>query len=148
MICVHLHSVLLITPEGVDGSDHAGSTHDTWHRIETKTVGDALRQVRFHKPSILVFDLSKQCTEDVGFELMLRVMTEVRNRIPSTSIVVLGAVEDPAMEPAVRRHGATVYLPISHGRGRSDTRQIIQTLYARHGPGRAHGPPASGVPPR
>ncbi len=148
MICVHLNSVLLITPEGVDGPDQTGHTPDPWMRIEAHTVGGALRQVRHLKPSVLVIDLSEQRTDWVGFDRMLRVMTAVRTRVPRTSIVVLGASDDTDMEQAVRRQGASVYLPVSQDGGRGDARQIVQALYARHGPTKAHGPPASGVPPR
>jgi len=149
MICFNLNSVLLITPDdGVGQELPDQNPHEPWMRIEAQTIGEALRQVRFHKPEVLVIDLSEQQTGGADFHHMLRVMTEVRTRIPNTSIVVLGAAEDPAMEPAVRRQGATVYLPISRERGRGDAREIIQALYARHGPTRVHGPPASGVPPR
>jgi hypothetical protein len=148
MICVHLNSVLLITPGGVEDFDQPNHAPDPWMRIEAQTVGDALRQVRFHKPNVLVFDLSKQRTGSVGFDRMLPVISEVRSRISGTSIVVLGASEDPEMESAVRRRGVTAYLTISGGDGRDDARRVIQVLHSRDGPNKAHGPPHSGVPPR
>ena len=149
MICIQLNSVLLITQADVSylgqQDEVAG---ESWMRIETRTVGDALKQVRFHKPNVLVFDLTGHDTPAEDFHRMLRVMSAVRSRIPSTSIVVLGTGRDTGMEKAVRRHGAAVYLPISAQEGRSEVNQIIQSLYARPGPASAHGPPHSGVPPR
>jgi len=149
MICIQLNSVLLITPNEVCSQDQAEQGADaSWMRIETQTVGDALRQVRYLRPNVLVFDLTDQQTQAEDMHRMLRVMSAVRMRIPSTSIVVLGTGQDVKLEQDVRRHGAAVYLPVSPQGGRAEVSQIIQSLYARPGPASAHGPPHSGVPPR
>ncbi len=149
MICIQLNSVLLITPRDESNQGQPEQTGDTsWMRIETQTVGDALRQVRFYKPSVLVFDLTGEEVATEDLHRMLRVMSSVRTRVPSTSIVVLGTGEDEKLEQAARRNGAAVYLPISSEGGRGEVSEIIQSLYARPGPNAAHAPPRSGVPPR
>lgn len=148
MICVHPNSVLLITPVDGEEADERMHAAGPWMAVQARTVGEALRQVRFYSPSVLVFDLSMlRCGSEMS-DHALQVISAVRRRSPGLSIVVLGPSEDPVMEPAVRREGASVYLPVCEGHDRTDVQRIIQVLHTRAGPARAHGPPHSGVPPR
>jgi DNA-binding NarL/FixJ family response regulator len=148
MICVRHNSVLLITPSGYQDAEEASHATDPWLTVQTDTVGGALRQVRMHRPSALVLDLSRLRLGCEACDLALRVISEVRRRLPGLTIIVLGTSEEKAMEQAVRRQGASIYLPITKGDGRNEARRFIQALQPRDGPNKAHGPPASGVPPR
>lgn len=148
MICVHLHSVLLITPEESEEAHERMHEAGPWMAVQARTVGEALRQVRFYSPSVLVFDLSMLQSGSDKSDRALQVISAVRHRSPGLSIIVLGPSEDPAMEPAVRREGASVYLPVREGYDRSDIRRVIQAVHSRAGPNKTHGPPHSGVPPR
>lgn len=148
MICVHLHSVLLITLTEDDHDKERIFSAGPWIAVESQAIGEVLRQVRFYRPRVVVFDLSMLFYGSDQSDRALQVISAVRNRTPGISIVVLGPCEDPAMEPAVRREGASVYLPVTEGHDRGDVHRIVQVLRDRAGPNRTHGPPASGVPPR
>lgn len=149
MICVRHKPILLITPSDcIDVSSEASHATDPWLTIRAETVGEALRQVRLHRPNVLVLDISMLCFGCSACDQALRVIPEVRRRLPGLTIVVLGAPEDHLMEQAARHRGATIYLPINGGDGRNQARRFIQALHPRDGPNQAHGPPASGVPPR
>ncbi len=148
MICVPHNPVLLITPaDGRDASE-AGQANEPWLVARVQSVGDALRQVRMHRPRVLVLDISMlrdRCSE---IDTSLRIIYEVRRRVPKLPIVVFGVADDPSIEQAVRRQGVTVYLPISDDIGHIEARRHIQRLHPRDGPNHSHDPPRSGVPPR
>ena len=148
MICVHLHSVLLITPEEDEAAHERIHEAGPWMAVQARTVGEALRQVRFYSPSVLVFDLSMLHSGSEQSDRALQVISAVRRRSPGLSIVVLGPSQDPLMEPAVRREGASVYLPVCEGHNRGDIERVIHVVHSRAGPNKTHGPPRSGVPPR
>jgi len=148
VICVHLHSVLLITPVGADEAHERMGSAGPWMAVQARTVGEALRQVRFYSPSVLVFDLSMLRSGRKESDRALQVISAVRRRWSGLSTVVLGPAEDPAMEPAARREGASVYLPMCEGHDRSDIQRVIRSVHCRAGPKNSHGPPYSGVPPR
>lgn len=148
MICVRHNPVLLITPSGCIGVSEASHTTDPWLAVRAETVGEALRQVRLHRPSVLVLDISMLSYGCSACDQALRVISEMRRRIPGLSIAVLGASEDRSMELAARRRGVTLYLPITGDDGCSEARRFIRALHPRDRPNKTHGPPASGVPPR
>ncbi len=148
MICVPHNPVLLITlSECHDVRDTQCAT-DPWLAVRAETVGEALRQVRLHRPRVLVMDISMFCYGSSECDTALRMIHELRRRSTGLGIIVLGASEDLSMEQAARRQGATIYLPINGGFGRSEARRYIRALHPRDGPSSAHGPPPSGVPPR
>ena len=148
MICVPHNPVLLITPIGDQDIREAEHETDPWLSIRVQTVGEALRHVHQHRPSVLVLDASGLCYGSSAWDTAMRVIREVRCRLSGLSIIVLGASEDHSMEQAARRQGATIYLPVNGGNGRSEARRFIRALHTREGPNNTHGPPASGVPPR
>lgn len=148
MICVHINSVLLVTLTESDRDKERILTAGPWIAVQAQAIGEVLRQVRFYRPGVVVFDLSMLCCGGEKCDRALQVISAVRQRSPGLSIVVLGPSEDPAMEPAARREGASVYLPVSDGHDRGDVHRIVQVLRNRAGPNKTHGPPASGVPPR
>ena len=141
MICIHLNDVLLITPNERLVSHGSRDDQPAWLRIEPGNIGNTLRQVRHHRPKVLVFDLTTQCTDEPIFLLMLDMINAIHGRVPGIKIAVLGAHEQPAMEILVRQQGVTVYIPLSDSQRPNDARDIIQALYSRHGPNRAHSPP-------
>ena len=148
MICVHLHSVLLITPVEADEAHERLGAAGPWMAVQARTVGEALRQVCFYSPSVLIFDLSMLRRTSEESDRALQVISAVRRRSPGLSIVVLGPADDPSMEPVVRREGASIYLPVCEGHDRGDIQRVIHAVHARAGPNKTHGPPRSGVPPR
>ena len=148
MICVHDHPVLLITPTGCIQAIEAAYAEERWLVVRIDSVGDALRQVRKVRPDVLVLDISMYACGSAEIDLALRVIHEVRRRVPGQTIVVLGAGDDSAMEQAARTQGATLYLAINGTTGRDAARRYIQSVQVRDGPANAHGPPPSGVPPR
>jgi DNA-binding NarL/FixJ family response regulator len=148
MICVPHNPVLLISPaDGIDAGE-TGHANEPWLCVRVESVGDALRQVRLHKPRVLVLDLSTFGGRGSEIDTSLRMIYEVRRRVPKLPIVVFGAGDDASMEEAVRSQGVTVYLPVSDEVGHREARRHIQRMHPRDGPNHAHGPPASGVPPR
>ncbi len=147
MICVHDHPVLLITPTGCIQAIEAAYAAEQWLVVQIDSVGDALRQVRRVRPELLVLDISMYTCGSAQIDMSLRVIHEVRRRVPGQTIVVLGAGEDPAMEQSARAQGATLYLAIDGNEQRHVARRYIHSLQVRDGPTSAHGPP-SGVPPR
>lgn len=150
MICRQPHPVLLLSPhvEGQDIDTFEDQRESAWISIRPRSVADAMREVRYRRPSVLVLDVIGECSGGTGCGMMFRVMTEVRRRSPGTSIVVLGACDDPTMEQAARREGASVYLSVSGRQSRHDVQRIILAMHDQAGPQKANGPPASGVPPR
>jgi len=148
MICVHEHPVLLITPTGCIQAIQEAYAQERWLIVRIDSVGDALREVRRIKPNVLVLDMSMYRCGAPESDLTLRVVHEVRRRISKQTIVVLGAGDDPTMEQAARSQGASIYLAINGELGHYNARQHIHGLLPRDGPASAHGPPASGVPPR
>lgn len=148
MICVPHNPVLLITTScGHDASD-VGSANDSWLSVRAETVGEALRHVHQHRPSYLVLDVSTLCVGSGACDTAMRVIQETRRRVSGLTIIVLGAPGDLPMEQAARRQGATVYLAVNGGSGINEARRYIRAIHPRDGPTAAHGPPASGVPPR
>jgi len=148
MICVPHNPVLLITPLGEEGLRETKHATDPWLSVRAQTVGEAMRHVHLHRPSVLVVDVSMLCCGSGACDTAMGVIREVRRRLPGLSIIVLGDCGDPTMERAARRQGATIYLPINGGQGRSEARKYIRALHPRDGPSNTHGPSASGVPPR
>ncbi len=148
MICVPYNPVLLVTPTGGQDISETGNATDPWLSVRAKTVGEALRHVRQHQPRVLVVNVSTLSYGSSACDTAMRVIHEVRRRLSGVSIIVLGASEDPSMEQAARRQGATIYLTVSGGNGLNEARRYIRALHPRDGPVNAHGPPHSGVPPR
>lgn len=148
MICVHDHPVLLITPTGCIQAIEAAYADEKWLVVQIDSVGEALRQVRRVGPELLVLDISMYTCGTPEIDMALRVIHEVRRRVPGQTILVLGAGEDPAIEQSARAQGASLYLAINGNDQRHDARQYIHSLQVRDGPASAHGPPHSGVPPR
>lgn len=141
MICIHLNSVLLVTPDErlIEHGAHGGQP--AWMRIDSGNIADTLRQVRHHRPEVLVFDLTTQRTDEPVFLLMLGMIRGIHDRSPDVKIAALGAHDQPAMEIMVRQQGVTVYIPLSESQRPNDARAIIQAMYSRHGPGHTHSPP-------
>jgi len=148
MICIPHNPVLLILPAGEQVGSEMGNATEPWLTVRAGTVGDALRHIHRHRPGVLVMDVSTLCYGSGACDTAMRVIHEVRRRVSGLSIIVLGDCEDPKMEQAARCRGASVYLPVNGGNGRREARRYIRALHPRDGPSRAHGPPASGVPPR